>query len=409
MYAAASHWGATLFVIVLATTSCADDGPASAPRPIPIESVTAAEPEPTVTTDQLRGPPPSVEPPQPTPAAISDLVFGLELVVTADQPIALAVRSGDRGLYIAEKTGRVRRWVDGVTDPEPYLDLSGRVSTSGERGLLGITFSPDGGRLVASYTDTDGTSVIASWPAGDPIDRDDERIHLTLEQPFANHNGGHIAYGPDGHLYIGFGDGGSGGDPLGSGQDTTTLLGAILRVDLTAEGSTAAPGNPLAEPHRPELWLWGLRNPWRFAFDSVTGDLWIGDVGQGSLEEINVVSPTPSSHNLGWNRYEGTARFSGDVLEDHLVPIVEYGHGTGASVTGGYVYRGTAQPQLDGVYFYGDFSGGWIRGLRFDGNVVTEHTEVLRDVGSIVAFGEDLDGGLYVLTLEGPVYRITTD
>ncbi|MDG2112436.1 MAG: PQQ-dependent sugar dehydrogenase, partial [Actinomycetota bacterium] len=176
-----------------------------------------------------------------------------------------------------------------------------------------------------------------------------------------------------------------------------------------SDGYSPAPGNPLGTPDRPELWLWGLRNPWRFSFDRATGDLWIGDVGQGELEEIDVVAPTPIGRNLGWNRYEGKKRFTGDDLAAHAGPLVEYDHSVGVSVTGGYVYRGSAQPQLDGVYFYGDFGGGWIRTLRQEDGVVSEHAVVLEDVGGIASFGEDSDGEIYVLTLGGPVYRIIAE
>ena len=185
------------------------------------------------------------------------------------------------------------------------------------------------------------------------------------------------------------------------------MLGAILRIDLVGDGYRPAPGNPLTTEGRPELWLWGLRNPWRFSFDRLTGDLWIGDVGQNEIEEIDLVTPEPTSRNLGWNRYEGTRAFSGGTLDDHLPPLIEYGHDQGRSVTGGYVYRGSRQPELSEVYLYGDFAGGWVRALRRDASgAVVEHAEVLSGLGGVASFGEDTDGELYVITLDGDLGRL---
>lgn len=405
------HFALLPVAISLFLGACSDDGPTATMQRIPIEIPTTSSVTSPVTSTSTSTPGAVEAPPTTVPAsrgvAIADLTFELQLIGSLEQPIDMATRPGDAALYIAEKTGRVYRLIDGTPDPEPFLDLTPNVSSRGERGLLGITFTPDGSRLVASYTDTSGTSTVASWPASPAIDPDGRQTHLTVEQPFANHNGGDIAFGPDGHLYVGFGDGGSGGDPLDSGQDTTTVLGAVLRIDLTTDGYSPAPGNPLSLPERPELWLWGLRNPWRFSFDRSTGELWIGDVGQDDLEEIDLVPRTPVARNLGWNRFEGTSRFSDGDVAGHLPPLVEYDHGDGVSVAGGYVYRGTAQPQLDGVYFYADFGGGWIRALRQNGGVLTEHAAVFTDVGAVASFGEDHDGEVYVLTLGGPVYRIT--
>jgi glucose/arabinose dehydrogenase len=401
-----------LLAVILVTAACSDADP-STPTAASEATTTApaAESDRTVADDTVVDP---TEMPQMSTAPLAvarpltELSFELELLGTFEQPLDMAVRPGDPTLYVAEKTGRVRRVADGVSDPTPFLDLSDRVSTGGERGLLGITFTPDGTRLVASFTDRSGTSTIASWPADDgSIDVAAERVHLRVEQPFSNHNGGGVVYGPEGHLYVGLGDGGSGGDPLGSGQDTTTLLGSILRIDLTDDGHVPAPGNPLTAPDRPELWLWGLRNPWRFSFDHATGDLWIGDVGQGNVEEIDVVPADPPVRNLGWNRYEGSRRYQGDPLDTHVAPLVEYDHSEGVSVTGGRVYRGAAQPELTGAYFYGDYGGRWVRALRRSpSGDVAESVEALSDVGGIVGFGEDATGELYVITLEGPVYRI---
>ena len=185
------------------------------------------------------------------------------------------------------------------------------------------------------------------------------------------------------------------------------MLGAMVRIELVADGYRPAPGNPLTSEGRPELWLWGLRNPWRFSFDRLTGELWIGDVGQNDLEEIDVVAAQPTSRNLGWNRYEGTRAFTDGILDDHLLPLLDYGHDQGRSVTGGYVYRGDRQPHLRGVYLYGDFAGGWVRALRRDATgAVVDHAEVLSGLGGVASFGEDNDGEIYVISLDGAVGRV---
>lgn len=410
-----------LLVVVafaLIASACSDDdasdgtsSAAGAPRPI--ESTDQTGPSTTTTLGaRVSGEPPltttgegeSVPAAGPAVVPITDLRFELEPIGTFEQPLDLIGRPGDPALYVAEKTGRVRRVVDGVVDPEPFLDLSRSVSTNSERGLLGIAFTPEGDRFVASFTDPAGASVLASWPVDDTIDLSGAIVHLTVEQPFSNHNGGDIAYGPDGYLYWALGDGGSADDPLDSGQDTTTLLGSMLRLELTNDGAIPAPGNPLSE--RPELWLWGLRNPWRFSFDRMTGEMWIGDVGQGRLEEIDLIAPDPEVRNLGWRRYEGTNEYLDSPDIDHHPPIVEYTRQAGRSVTGGYVYRGTQQPHLDGIYFYGDFGSGWVRGLRQVGGVVTEHAEVLGSAGAVSSFGEDSDGEIYVVSFGGEVSRL---
>ena len=415
--------GALLGVVAIAglATACADresGDPSSEARVLPVDTEAtdgaASGDEGAGRTTDVGIPPPTVpgespttEPTAPSQKPIAEVVLTLTELGVFEQPLDLATRPGDPALYIAEKTGRVRRVVDGQIDAEPWLDLSQRVSTRSERGLLGIEFTSDGTRFIASFTDGDGTSTVASWPAGERLDLGAEQIHLTLDQPFPNHNGGDIAFGPDGYLYVAFGDGGSGGDPLDAGQDTTTMLGGILRIELTTNGYEPAPGNPLTAPERPELHLWGLRNPWRISFDRYTGDLWIGDVGQDSLEEIDVVSPDPAVRNLGWNRYEGTRRFSGDELTEHHLPVLEYGRRTGESVTGGYVYRGQAIDGLDGAYFYADYEFGWIRALRLGpSGAVVEHVELFSDVRAIASFGEDEAGELYVISIAGPVYRI---
>ncbi|MDY7104387.1 MAG: PQQ-dependent sugar dehydrogenase [Actinomycetota bacterium] len=367
--------------------------------------------------------------PEPTmdPAAIP---LGLEEVAELDQPIALASRPGEEdALYVAQRTGEVRR-IEVSTrssgsrryrvDRGEVVDLSDDVGLDGERGLLGLAFSSDGRWLYLSYTDAAGTSVVTAYPAEtrrDGFDEDEPRELLRLAQPYSNHNGGDIHVGPDGFLYVALGDGGDSGDPLGSGQDTTTLLGSILRIDPEGGEPYAVPqSNPFADGAggaRPEIWLYGVRNPWRFSFDRVTGDLWIGDVGQDEIEEIDLLPADEgggAGANLGWNVMEGDQPYGEATAppSGHVPPVHTYTHGPGCSVTGGYVYRGGAIPDLDGAYLYGDFCESVVRAL-----VVDESGQVTADVplaigtGGLVSFGEDADGELYVLgTDPGTVHRI---
>ena len=417
---------ATVIVLVLATSSCSDDpaptsgsGGAEPQRATVVTTdrpVVATLPEattpPTSADDTSAGAPPAQAVAGDQVPLLTDLVFRLEATGTIPGlPTDLIGRPGDAALYVAQKEGLVHRLLDG--ESTVLLDLTDQVSSNSERGVLGIAFTPDSSEFIVSYTDREGSSVLSAWPVVDPDapvpELGGERTLLVVPQPFANHNGGDVEFGPDGYLYWALGDGGSGGDPLDSGQDTSTLLGAILRLELTDNGATAAPGNPLTPPERPELWLWGLRNPWRFSFDPASGDMWIGDVGQSALEEINRVPAAPSSRNLGWNRLEGSQRFQGSPPADHLAPIVEYGRATGTSVTGGFVYRGQEQPWLDGVYVYADFGAGWVRGLRQMDGTVTEHAELLDDVGNVTAFGRDAEGEIYVMEAGGRISRLIAE
>lgn len=359
-------------------------------------------------------PPEVVAPPTRTgPATVSPLPPGVwpeialeEAWSGLDQPL-LITNAGDGSdrLFIAEKTGRVRVVRGGRLLTEPYVDLSDAVSTDSERGLLGLAFSPGfarDGRFYVDYTDHEGTTVIARHTVDDP-DTDtatDARAEtlLTIEQPFPNHNGGCIAFGPDGMLYVGMGDGGAGGDPFGNGQGADTLLGKMLRLDV--EGQRAP---------KPEVWATGLRNPWRFSFDRATGDLWIGDVGQGDWEEIDF-QPASSAggENYGWNLYEGSHTFppgSARSPEGLTMPAVEYDRTAGSSVTGGFVYRGVAHPTLVGTYLYADFVTGRIWGLRRSGSE-WDNAELLDTGMNIASFGEDEQGELYVVDLNGTISRL---
>ncbi|MDO8881204.1 MAG: PQQ-dependent sugar dehydrogenase [Coriobacteriia bacterium] len=377
-----------------------------------------AEPTEPVVVDPVT--PPAEEEPV-------SLVPSFELVLDGfDQPLFVTGAGDDSGrLFVVEKTGHV--WtVEGGERTEVFLDLSEVVSTESEQGLLGIAFSPsfaEDGVLVASYTRADGTSVLSRFLAsGDTADPTSEQVLLTQAQPFKNHNGGMIAFGPDDYLYYGLGDGGSGGDPQGNGQNLSTLLGTIMRLDVLRDGNMLATtpyGIPDDNPFvgrsdaQPEIWARGLRNPWRFSFDSQTGDLWIGDVGQSAWEEIDF-QPADSAggENYGWNLLEGTHPYPPDAAMregDFTAPIVEYDRDAGKSVTGGYVYRGTAIPGLAGTYLYGDFVDGRIWALVRTEDGTVENRLLAQTHFQISSFGEDDMGELYVVDFAGAVYRLVAE
>ena len=352
----------------------------------------------------------------------------VEEVAELDEPIAMAVRPGGTDLYVAEKAGRIRL-IKVIEDPvteeitrqlqtTPLLDLSDEVVNEGERGLLGMAFSSDGRKLYLDLIRaSDSATVVLEYELGDrpTIDVKSRRELLVVDQPYPNHNGGHLVTGPDGFLYVGLGDGGSDGN----GQDRGTLLGSILRIDPDA-GDDDRPygipeGNPFVDDDgaRPEIWLYGVRNPWRFTFDRGLGDLWVADVGQDEFEEINRL-PTSKGFdagrgaNLGWDQMEATHPFQGgENPEGAVLPVFEYGREAGCSVTGGYVYRGEAIPGLDGVYLYADLCSGGIRGLQLDqGQVVDSRTWDL-PVQQLFSFGQDDAGELYLLSGAGQVLLLT--
>jgi glucose/arabinose dehydrogenase len=353
-------------------------------------------------------------PSSPSPN-LADVRIRLEQVATLEQPLGMAVREGDSALYVAQKTGKVvairaARTVDKV----PVLDLSDEVSLGGEQGLLGLAFAPGGRELYVNYTDTNGDTHVTGFAMrGDRADPATRRDILVVEQPYSNHNGGNLVFGPDGFLYVGLGDGGSGGDPHGNGQSLTTLLGKMLRIDpqLSGEAPFRVPAdNPFVgrADARPAIWAYGLRNPWRYTFDRLTGDLWIGDVGQTEWEEIDL-QPAGSSggENYGWNILEGSHPFFGDELPDGVPPIYEYSHAEGGcTVVGGYVYRGAAIPELTGAYLFGDLCIGEIEALRVENGRVPGHAALGPVVENLSSFGEDADGELYAMSLSGGVYRI---
>ncbi len=428
---------ATVALTILAALALVACGGDDEPSGQPIAPV-AAEPEPTPAdpepgaapadpatgiapeaptgggVDPAPEPTDPIEPAEPSEPQGTLADIALEEVAVLEQPLDLAARPGDERLYIAEKTGRVRVVSpDGAVADAPFLDLSQRVSTNSERGLLGIVFSPDGARFFAHYSDQAGSGHLASWAvSGDGLDPASEIDHLVVEQPFPNHNGGRITFGPDGFLYWGLGDGGAAGDPEETGQDTSRLLGSILRIDPLADGAEtyrSPADNPFVGDGtaRPEIWVWGLRNPWKFSFAS-DGGLWIGDVGQDALEEIDFLpAGEAAGANLGWDALEGTAPFEGDAPADAIPPVFEYSHDVGLSVTGGFVYEGAAIPALAGRYVFGDFVTGFVATLtREEGGFRAEALPV--EVSQLASFGEDNAGELYALSLTGPVYRLVS-
>ena len=328
-------------------------------------------------------------------------------------PIAFAVRTGDTAIYVAEKGGVVKALRGAATDPSPVLDLSGEVSAGSEQGLLGLVFSPDGSKLYVNYTDTAGDTRVVEYAfSAGKADSSSRRQLLLVDQPYANHNGGHVAFGPDGFLYIGLGDGGSAGDPQGNGQRLDTLLGKLLRIDPTPDGDTPyriPPGNPFAarQGARPEIWAFGLRNPWRFSFDRETGALWIGDVGQNAVEEVDAVEESAGGgQNYGWNRLEGTRRFDGSAPSGAVAPVHEYSHdGGNCSVTGGYVYRGTRIPALRGSYVFADYCRGELRALVPSGSGLRSMA-LGPTLDAVASFGQDADGELFVLSLAAGLHRL---
>lgn len=359
---------------------------------------------------------PDETPPAGTvPVGLQEVASGLNF------PLYLTAPPGDPRLFIVEKGGRIRIVKDGALLATPFLDISGQVSTGSEQGLLGLAFDPDyasNGRFVVHYTDPVGDTQLSIFTVSSNPDvaATDEHMVLSVDQPFSNHNGGQIAFGPDGLLYLGLGDGGGTGDPDGHGQALNDLLGAILRLDVASGTAYAVPAdNPFAgrDDARTEVWSYGLRNPWRFSFDRATGDLYIADVGQAVWEEVDVAPAaegTGRGVNYGWSRMEGTHCFRANSCDDTglALPVKEYSHNSGCSITGGYVYRGAAIPALQGHYFYSDYCSGWVRSFRLQDGAVVDEADwpTLRPGGSIPSFGEDAAGELYIVDAGGQVYRI---
>jgi glucose/arabinose dehydrogenase len=408
-----------LLATSLLVAACSGDDGETADRPQPTATSPEPEPEPgeqassSTATTAASGTSGTTAP----PVRFEDAVVRVTQVAEVESPTAMATRAGAGGLvFVAERAGRVRVLSGDEVRPEPLVDISGDVSTGGERGLLGLAFSPDGDRLYLSYTDPAGdTRIDEVLMEGDAADLATRRQVLGVDQPASNHNGGDIRFGPDGFLYVALGDGGGAGDPRNHGQDTSTLLGSLLRIDPINRAATepyAIPaGNPFVgrPPSRAEIYAYGLRNPWRFSFDRSTGDLWIADVGQGTREEIDLLpAGRGAGANLGWNLVEGTATYRGDPPPGAVPPVHEYGREAGAcAVTGGFVYRGTAIAGLHGAYVFSDYCDNRLRAIAVDGGRVVGERDLGIEVPRVVSFGEDGAGELWALSLSGGVFRLT--
>lgn len=396
---------AALAVLTMVAAGCSgdDDEAIQAPE---TSTTTTTQPSPEPTDDGS----PTTSAGEGAAAPLDSIELSVRSVATFDVPTAYRVHA-DGTAYVSEKAGLV---LDATTG-DVALDVSDRVSDDGEQGFLGFAFGDDGQTLYVSYSDTAGDTMIAEYAFADgEADADSERTLLQVAQPFANHNGGDIHVGPDGLLYIALGDGGSGGDPEENGQDTSTLLGSILRIDPTAPADGKPYGIPADNPFAngggaPEIYLYGVRNPWRIAFDAANGDLWVADVGQNIWEEVTVLPTADGAGlgaNLGWNEVEGTHRFEGPAPAGAIPPVFEYDHDEGCSITGGFVYRGSAIPELDGAYLFADLCRPTIRALRADGNRLVEERTFDVDVGTPISFGVEPSGEIVVLSQTGDVYRI---
>ncbi len=329
---------------------------------------------------------------------------------------------GSGRLFLVEQTGLIWPYIDGLRLTPAFLDVSRLISQVAltsrytEQGLLGLAFHPDyatNGYFFVNYTDRSGSTIVARYQvsAEDPniADASSGQIIFQLAQPYTNHNGGHIDFGPDGYLYITLGDGGSANDPLRAGQDRRLLLGSILRIDVDGAAPYAIPadnpfvGDPAALD---EIWSYGLRNVWRFSFDRLTGDMYLADVGQNQWEEVNF-QPADSAggENYGWNVWEGKHIFAGGTAANHVPPFFEYNHALGCSVTGGYVYRGEEIPDLQAAYLFGDYCTGLIWASWRDRNLAWHTTEFMRTSLQISSFGQDEAGELYVVDYGGAIYR----
>lgn len=339
-------------------------------------------------------------------------------------PLFLTAPPGDPRLFIVERAGRIRILQNGTLLATPFLDISSRVGTAGEGGLLSIAFDPQyasNGFFFVYFTEVSGDIAIERFRvlAGDANTADPAplRILTIAHRSFTNHKGGLAAFGPDGFLYIGTGDGGGSGDPQGNGQNLNTLLGKLLRIDV----SGASPAQPYAIPplnpfagqvnRRGEIWAYGLRNPWRYSFDVAASLLFIGDVGQDRVEEVDVAGAATAGLNFGWNVTEGSLCYPADPCSNQgiTLPVLEYGHDVsgGCSVVGGYVYRGSAIPELRGRYLYSDFCSGWLRSFLYAGGTALEQVDWnIPNPGRIFSFGEDAQRELYLLASSGIVYRI---
>ncbi|NND04462.1 MAG: glucose dehydrogenase [Acidimicrobiia bacterium] len=407
----------SLIVLLLVASACADEQPAATtvgpelvvttttggpPETVPTTSstTTAAPAETTATTSSTTT---TTLPIGETELALTEIARGFE------QPVLAVSPPDDNRLFIVDQPGRI--WVLAGDEPELFLDINEDVVFGGEQGLLGLAFHPDfadNGRFFLNYTgDLGQTRIVEVASDRTTADPASQQTLLEIEQPARNHNGGMLTFGPDGYLWVGTGDGGAANDRFDQGQRPDTLLAALLRLDVSEPGEYTIPqDNPYLndDTGAPEVYSFGLRNPWRFAIDGDT--LYIADVGQRSVEEVSVISIADAkAANFGWPVFEGSDCFKGPCnLEDTVLPVVEYNHNDGCSITGGFVYQGDAIPELSGHFFYGDYCSGWVRSLAPDG----EQFEWFGDSGSrsITSFGQDATGEIYVVTQNGSIFKI---
>lgn len=415
-------------VVSLPLAACGSGGssqPIDAPDDGAGDAVTTTDGTPAIDATPIDGPTANCTPVNGTNIVLTPVAQGL------DSPVGLASPPGDRRIFVVEQTGAIRLIKDGALVTAPYLNLGGAagpVLSGGERGLLGIAFHPQFGTNGKFYVDftrkPDGATVIAEFTAAAPGDDTapaaSRRDVLVIPQPFANHNAGWLEFGPDGKLYIAMGDGGSGGDPGDRAQNDAELLGKLLRIDVDARTGTKQYGIPADNPHasspdgaadpRPEIWGKGLRNPFRFGFDTGTGDLYIADVGQGAWEEVNA-GPNVASMNWGWDDREGRHCYeptTGCLTAGRTEPVTEHSHNNGwISVIGGVVYRGTCFPDLVGTYFYGDYGQQGLWAFKLTAGQAMNDREVVPGVGALTHVNHDATGEIYVVTQDGRVRRIT--
>lgn len=424
-----AFWKICAVFATIAFAACAPDAPPSSEQPdangaasLPPTTAPAHTPSPTPVTAAAE-----TSTPAPEPESQQSLAWpAINLVETMSglrNPVDLAhAGDGSGRVYVVEQIGMVQEFTNGSRGQSAFMDIRDRVSCCGERGLLGIAFPVDfssSRTLYVNYTTTvpgrlhTRVSRFRLLPDFHKVDPDSEEILLQLYQPWGNHNGGQIAFGPDGYLWIGTGDGGSAADPLDNGQKGQTLLGKLLRIDVSpGDAPYSIPeDNPFVgdEQFLDEIWAYGLRNPWRFSFDRETGDLYIADVGQNAWEEVNFQpADSPGGENYGWRFMEGFHCFnpsSGCPTEGLVLPVVEYDRVSGKSITGGYVYRGQDHPSLQGIYFFADYVTGNIWGLR-QVNGVWESELLLDSSYNISSFGEDEAGNLYLLHYSGTIFQM---
>jgi glucose/arabinose dehydrogenase len=356
---------------------------------------------------------------QPTRSSTQAISIGTEEVARGlDNPVYLTAPGGDQRLFVVEQPGRIRIIDGGRLVARPFLDITGKVGYGGERGLLSVAFHPlyhSNGFLFVNYTNKSGDTQIERYTVSSDrnvVDPASAKLILAIDQPYSNHNGGLVMFGPDGMLYIGMGDGGSQRDPHNNGQNPNALLGKLLRVNVDRGDPYSVPsGNPYASGGgKGEIWALGLRNPWRFSFDKPTGLLFIADVGQDKYEEVNVAPANRAGVNYGWSAMDGPDCFKSSSCNKGQFhqPALTYTHDSGTcSIIGGFVYRGRAIPEIVGQYFYSDYCNSWVRSLSYVNDKVTAyHQWIDGGLGSIVSFGEDAQGELYICSSNGRVYRI---